>query len=72
MSDLGEIQRLHEYLASDEAKLEELLEREAKLLQAIPQKGFRAASERRHLLSEIQMLEGSIRANQNRLAMAKH
>jgi DNA-binding winged helix-turn-helix (wHTH) protein len=72
MSDPGAIQRLQEQLVSDEAKLGELRKREAKLLQTVPKKGFRAASERRHLLSEIQMLEGSIRENQNRLAMAKH
>jgi hypothetical protein len=42
------------------------------LLQTIPKKGFLAASERRNLLSEMRMLEGSIRENENRLAMAKH
>jgi hypothetical protein len=72
MSDPGAIQKLQEQLVSDKAKLGELKKREAKLLQSIPKKGFRAASERRQLLSEIQMLEGSIRANQNLLATAKH
>jgi hypothetical protein len=72
MSDPGAIQRLQEQVVSDKAKLAELKKREGKLLQSIPKKGFRAASDRRQLLCEIQMLEGSIRTNQNRLAMAKH
>ena len=72
MSDPGEIQKLQKQLAIDKAKLGELKKRETKLLQAIPKKGFRAASERRQLLCEMQVLEGSIRANQNRLATAKH
>ena len=72
MSNPEAVQRLQKQLVSDKAKLGELQKREAKLLQSIPKKGFLAASERRHLLSEMQMLEGSIRANENRLAMAKH
>ncbi len=72
MSNPEAVQRLQEQLASDKAKLGELQKREAKLLQTVPKKGFLAASERRNLLSEMRMLEGSIRANENRLAMAKH
>ena len=72
MSDPGAMRRLQEQVVSDKAKLAELKKREAKLLQSIPKKGFSAASERRQLLCAIQILEGSIRTNQNRLAMAKH
>ena len=72
MSNPEAVQRLQEQLASDKAKLVELQKREAKLLQTVPKKGFLAASERRNLLSEMRMLEGSIRENENRLAMAKH
>lgn len=72
MSDPEAVQRLQKQLVTDNAKLGELRKREAKLLRSIPKKGFLAASERRQLLSEMQMLQGSIRENENRLAMAKH
>ena len=72
MSDPEAVQRLKEQLVSDKAELGELQKREARMLQNIPKKGFLAASQRRHLQSKMQMLEGSIRENEYRLARAKH
>jgi seryl-tRNA synthetase len=71
MSDRMAIQAIEEQLTRDRQRLEELRKKEAALLEGIGDKGFRAATNRVNLLSEMKMLEDSVRKNENRLAKAR-
>jgi hypothetical protein len=71
MSDPKAIRELEAQLARDRTALAHLRERETKLLQCIPNKGFRAEAGRNHLLCEMQALQRSVERNEEMLAMAK-
>ncbi len=72
MSDIQAIQDLQVQLTNDEEKLKELQQRDAELLQSIPEKGFHAASDHVHLQSQMDVLYESIREKKHDLAMAKN
>ena len=71
MSGKQAIQDLQVQLANDEEKLKELQQRDAELLQNIPEKGFHTASDHVHLQSQMDVLYESIREKKHDLAMAR-
>jgi hypothetical protein len=71
MSDLTTIRTIEEELARDRKRLAELQEREAELLESIPDRGFHSATDRVNLRSEMKVLEDSIRKNEKRLVAAR-
>ena len=71
MTDAAAIQAIEEQLARERERLVELRKREAELLENIVDKGFQAATNRLNLRSAMEMLEDSIRKNEQRLVAAR-